>query len=441
MAVYKGTEGDDQLSGTEGRDAFLGYAGNDILTGLGGNDRFRPGTGNDTVYGGEGDDLAIFESLDSLQPDTFDGGAGIDTVDLTKTESTIVNLVYWNFDPFTLLYTVRGFGEAANALTFTGVERLIGSNGDDLMSFAFSSDDLTIDGGKGNDSLSGGSGNDVIRGDAGDDNLNAGPGDARLFGGTGRDTLSLIGGGTGVLDGGDGVDTAVLTGDADLQKGIAENAAGEVIKLRGIENVTVLLDREGAVIRGTDGSNVLDAGTSIYGATFIAGAGNDTVIGADGADRLVGDEGGDVLAGGFGSDTLTGGKGPDLFVFADDERGRAFATDKITDFSQRDRDQIDVADIDANSTTDVPNEFRFIGEKAFTKDAGQLRFEIKGSQTRILGDTDGDGRADITIVLAGKVDLDSRDFVFRHVAAADPVVAHGHDFGRDLPTYIDGVLA
>jgi Ca2+-binding RTX toxin-like protein len=195
---YKGTEGDDQLTGTETRDILIGYGGNDVLTGLGGNDVMRAGSGFDTLSGGEGDDTAIFDDLDSATPDTFDGGAGVDTIDLTKTESPIVNLVYWYFDPFALNYTVRGFGEAANAITFTGVERLIGSRGDDLISLPFATDSLWIDGGNGDDSISAGSGDDVLRGGNGDDYLSSGPGDARLFGGTGRDTLSLIGGGAGV---------------------------------------------------------------------------------------------------------------------------------------------------------------------------------------------------------------------------------------------------
>ena len=443
MARIRGTEGDDQLTGTELRDTIIGYAGNDTLSGLGGNDRFRPGTGSDTVLGGEGDDIATFDNLDSTQPDTFDGGAGIDTLDLTKADSPFFHLVAWYFDPFSLVYSAEIFGDSASGLTFTGVEHLIGSHEDDQMIFSFSKDALRIEGGRGNDYISTGDGDDVLMGGDGNDILSGGQGTARLFGGTGADTLSMSGFATGLMDGGDGSDTAILTGDADLAKGIAHNADGGRITLKSIENVTLTLTEEGSVVRGTDDPNVLDASSSIYGASFLGGKGYDTIIGGDGADRINGGEGKDVLDGGFGADQLTGGSGPDRFVFVDDDLNRAFATDRVTDFSQREGDLLDVAGIDAKTDTDVLDAFRFIGTREFGKNAGELRYEIAGSQTRVSGDTDGDGRADFTLQLTGKFRLDARDFVLEHFAANEPVGpadAHGFAGAHAFIPSADGIM-
>ena len=43
--------------------------------------------------------------------------------------------------------------------------------------------------------------------------------------------------------------------------------------------------------------------------------------------------------------------------------------------------------------------FAFIGNAAFSHQAGQLRFESAGGQTAIYADVDGDGYADMQIVL------------------------------------------
>lgn len=443
MPKIKGTDGDDQLQGTELRDIILGYAGNDTLVGLGGNDEFRPGTGADTVLGGDGNDIATFENLDSAQPDTFDGGLGTDTLDLTKTDSPFFHLVSWYFDPFSKVYSAEIFGDSNTALTFSGVEHLIGSHEDDQFSLSFSTDALTIEGGRGNDSITAGDGDDVLMGGDGDDFLYGGAGEAKLFGGAGQDRLLMLGASTGLIDGGDGSDTAVLAGDADLSKGVAHNAAGDRITLRSIENVSITLTREDSLVHGTDGRNVLDASGSIYGATFVGGKAADVITGGDGSDRIRGDEGADVLGGGFGADQLTGGSGTDRFVFFDDALKRAFATDRVTDFSQREYDQLDVSGIDANTDTDTLNAFRFIGAKAFGKEAGELRYEIHGSQTRVLGDTDGDGRADFAIQLDGKITLEFNDFVFERVASADlagPAGAPGLANGHAFTPYVDGVL-
>ena len=79
--------------------------------------------------------------------------------------------------------------------------RYYGLGGDDtISSSSFSSHNVTMYGGNGNDRLDAGTGNDRLNGDSGDDwlsggvggndKLNGGTGDDILFGGSGNDTLT-----------------------------------------------------------------------------------------------------------------------------------------------------------------------------------------------------------------------------------------------------------
>ena len=56
------------------------------------------------------------------------------------------------------------------------------------------------------------------------------------------------------------------------------------------------------------------------------------------------------------------------------------------------------------------NAFDFIGTHAFTRHAGELRYEKTKSDTWIQGDTNGDGKADLMIHLDDAVKLKAADF-------------------------------
>ena len=146
--------------------------------------------------------------------------------------------------------------------------------------------------------------------------------------------------------------------------------------------------------------------------TIKGNAGNDTLLGLAGNDTLFGDAGNDVLNGGAGNDTLTGGAGADQFVFQTlrDSTVKATGRDKIMDFRQSEGDRIDLRGIDAKSKSGKDDAFTFIGTDKFSKTAGELRFEKKGSSTFVYGDVDGDAKADFSIELAGKIDLKHGDF-------------------------------
>ncbi len=76
----KGTNGDNVLTGTEGNDELEGGKGDDLLAGLGGNDELEGGKGDDRLLGGDGNDR-----LDGDKGSDFvDGGAGNDIVKAGK---------------------------------------------------------------------------------------------------------------------------------------------------------------------------------------------------------------------------------------------------------------------------------------------------------------------------------------------------------------------
>lgn len=136
-----------------------------------------------------------------------------------------------------------------------------------------------------------------------------------------------------------------------------------------------------------------------------------TLSGGDGNDTLTGGTGADVLSGGVGADLLRGGAGGDLFVFNEgDLTVRRTGTDTIRDFHADEGDRIVLTDIDADTHSADDQAFAFIGTQAFDGIAGELRYEQRGSYALVMGDVNGDGRADFAIQVNGVVALDNADF-------------------------------
>lgn len=174
----------DTMSGSAGAERLDGGAGNDSLLGLAGSDTLNGGAGDDTLEGGAGSD-------------SFFGGAGTDTVSyVTSDRGLVIDLstpsrgTYW-----------------ANGDSFSGIERVTGSNFSDLIwgdgaanqLDGGDSDDCLL-GGAGADTLMGGAGQDVLFGDDGADILEGGAGNDLLEGGLGGDRFQHSG------NAGDGTD-------------------------------------------------------------------------------------------------------------------------------------------------------------------------------------------------------------------------------------------
>ena len=77
-------------------------------------------------------------------------------------------------------------------------------------------------------------------------------------------------------------------------------------------------------------------------------------------------------------------------------------------------DIIDLSTIDANTTGAAARDqaFSFSAAGAFSRAAGELIAQVVAGDTHVLGDTNGDGKADFDIRLAGSsFTIDAADFI------------------------------
>ena len=382
--------------------------GDDILDNRGGttegtiffgadNDTFRPGVGIEVADGGSEIDTLDFSLSGSVQAALDDSivSAGVAKDD---TYTGFENMIGSKSGNDILV----GDGGANVLAGLGGADKLVGQAGADTLSGGFGND--TLEGGEGVDSLSGDAGDDSLLGGGGNDTISGGDGNDTLNGGDGADTLNgnagndtLVGGlERDIISGGDG--TATLNGgdgDDDVDGG-----AGDDALVGGLGNDSVL---------GGDGNDTLDGGA---GTDFLFGdIGNDTLVGGAGNDQLSGGDGDDFITGGAGADAMVGGAGADRFIFLLRDFVGLDQPDRITGFSQAEQDKIDLFAVDASSKVAADQAFTFIGTAAFSKVAGQLRFEQVGTDTYVTGDTNGDGVKDFLVLLNGTYTLTEADFV------------------------------
>ncbi|HWM31860.1 MAG TPA: PQQ-dependent sugar dehydrogenase [Methyloceanibacter sp.] len=404
----------------------------DTLSGGAGNDMLFAGSGNDILIGGSGADL-------------LNGGLGMDTASYAASPQAVtVNL-----------QTGVGLGGDAEGDRLQGIENLIGSaHGDTLIGNGANN---VFQPGSGADTVNGNGRIDTViyatspqgvtvdlqagtggGGDAQGDSLHSienviGSAHADDLKGTGGSNVFHPGAGNDIIDGRGGMDTVSYS---NIAQGVIVNlsamnnqATGSGIgidQLVNIENVTgsrgndnLTGNASANVLSGVDGNDSIVGGgghDSLAGGagadSLNGGDGNDTQTGGSGNDKLNGDAGNDTLDGGSGDDKLdggdgkdfmsggsgrdffTGGAGSDRFDFnlvSDSKTGSA--RDKIIDFKHSQGDKIDLSGIDARTNTSGNNAFKFIGDKAFSKTAGELRFK----SNIVQGDVNGDGIADFEI--------------------------------------------
>lgn len=231
--------------------------------------------------------------------------------------------------------------------------------------------------------------------------------------GTGNDTLTTETGQMGSINGGGGSDVVTLG------KGGAEyinlgRDADEVI-------LSMLTDK-GLVVTLNGGERVLGSGRDSDTVNFSAFSARLT-IDLNGASTMetgsgtfhiqsfenaVGGRSKDVLVANGEANSLKGNGGADLFVF---RAAKAATNDTILDFSQSQKDRIDLGAMDASTKTGGDQDFKFIGSASFHKKAGELRYEKKGGDTLVHGDVNGDGRADFSIVIDASINLKASDFI------------------------------
>lgn len=370
--TLRGLAGGDTLTGGGGNDTLVGGAGADVLVGGKGNDVLTGGTGSDTASYLGGNAVSVDLSITGVQ-DTQ--GAGLDRLD------SVENLVGSAFGD-----TLSGNGGDNVIEGGAGADTLDGRGGFDTASYAGASAGVTVSlgiagpqatGGAGSDSLAG---FEALLGSAFDDTLSGNTGSNTIEGGAGADILKGFG----------GIDTASYahaTSGVTVSLAIAsqQNTGGAGLDtLAGFENLT--------------GSGFADTLTGNSGANVLRGGGGD--------DFCSGGGGSDRLAGGAGADLLTGGIGADRFVFAEgDTLPFASNCDVIADFSLAQSDRIDLSGIDAAPAAAGDQAFVYRSTDPFTgTGVGEVRIVHSGANTILLGDVDGNGQADFTILLADFID-------------------------------------
>lgn len=367
------SDGDDIIRGTSGRDYFVGRGGNDVFLGRGGGDVIDGGAGIDTVWyessaivdllnsstnggaatgeiyasiervvgsnsddvmrGTTGTDYFVGRGGDDVFQgrgggDFIEGGDGLDTIWFD--DAAIVDLA-----------GLTANGGAASGDTYSSIERVVGSNGSDV-----------VRGTAGTDYFLGRDGDDVFLGRGGGDIID---------GGAGIDTVWYdegVAGGTLLIDLlSFGRNTGTAAGDqyTSIERVVSSNSNDYIL---GTNNRDYVLTRDGDdVVEGRGGDDVIDTGS-----------------------------GNDRIAGGQGVDILTGGLGRDSFVyFAAPEGG-----DFITDFESG-NDQFELHGL--NLTGDA----WFVAGTTAT--AAQAQVIWDSSTNRLLYDADGTG-AGQAVVLA-----------------------------------------
>ena len=260
--------------------------------------------------------------------------------------------------------------------------------------------------------INGDANNNTLQGDINgvpeNDTINGLSGNDTLFGNSGNDVLD---GGTGadVINGGNGFDTASYTSSTSavfVNLGLNSGGGDTLLSIENVDgsnfNDTLIGDNNGTIgnrLRGFGGGDVLDGFS-----------GQDRLDGGNGSDQIYGGAGDDTLFGGSGGDVLRGEFGSDTFLYKNVSDSRGSASDSISDFESLDNDVIDLSAMDANTGAGGNQAFSFIGTNGFSGHAGELRFQVAGVLTEVQGDVNGDGTADLRIVLADPIQLSADDF-------------------------------
>ena len=318
-------------------------------------DHLDGGAGADALYGNGGDDVFANVTLDDLDDDVFDGGAGTDTLDLddyvaqyfgppvllgangTLTSVEVINLhgptagaginsvelaIPLANSSSDETVTVNGalaqdfiYGDRINNADIS--LHLNGGGGHDLLYGGAGGD--TLDGGDDADTLEGNGGDDWLEGGGESDTLRGGAGGDTLRGGDGDDTLEGNGG-DDELDGGDdadsmwggtGNDIYIVDDAADV---VTEYANGGTDTVDATISYTLGDQVENLALIGVGGLN----GTGNDRDNVIWGSNYDNLLnGGGGVDAIKGAGGADIIDGGTGADTMLGGEGGDIFIVDD----------------------------------------------------------------------------------------------------------------------------
>ncbi len=265
--VLRGEGGDDVLGGSLHEDYIYGGTGNDILNGNGGIDWLFGDSGADQISGGEYNDRL----MGGTGNDFLDGGEGPDAFndfDVADYSDHFGNLSGgWTFDATTQTATtlsLSGFSILSETDTWTNIESLGGSLGNDHF-------------------------------------------------------IAALAGNPDFFSGDSGFDTLELASDDAV-------AVNEVVTYSSLFQGRAEVSVDGSLVFAFDtmervvtkaGGDIVDARAATSNIEIDLGSGNDQAYLGSGNDQTWGREGDDILQGGRGNDVLDGGADTDIADFSD----------------------------------------------------------------------------------------------------------------------------
>jgi Ca2+-binding RTX toxin-like protein len=450
--VIDGNENNDWLSGGAGQDVIHGGAGlgADILfsnlQSAGYTGRFRSyapsdldldrGAEADQLFAGDGEDVLFIGYNDSAN-----GGDNSQIGNFYNQGDALVISLQGASSGVTIDFRQSTIANGAGVIT--GIEHVNfveGSNFDDVI-YMRASDSIhqwnTVYGMAGNDNLNaaawttelyGGDGNDIINardatfvrmadGGAGNDIVltTSSTWQGSYAGGTGYDILGVAGDTNDfiALSGFEYVDLvngarlfvrgAQFNSGFALDTGVGGDGSIVVYMETGQNFVSKFFSFFGNVsisVLGTNGLDVIKAGDGLH--VIDAGDGTDVIRGGNLVDTINGGTGIDKISGGGGADILTGGAGGDVFKYGRiTDSGTGASADRITDFAIG-SDRLNFVRIDTNPNLAGSQGFAFVGTAAFgVTGQAQIRYMNSGTNLLVQADVNGDGAADMEIILQG----------------------------------------
>jgi Ca2+-binding RTX toxin-like protein len=342
------------ITGTNSGETLTGTLGDDIIDAQGGNDAINVTQGADSIDGGAGTDrvniimgdVSRFDQASEARTYTLTSSSLTDSLGILNSSITSIERIgidTRNTGDFNDTIDASGFVTGASIpltiLVGNGDNNIIGSN---------YADNIIV--GTGNNVIDAGGGNDIVQ---------------TTFDNSSGATLYVSGSGGTVVTTLNGETTATITN-------------GESINIRiGDVNAAVTIDA--SALTGFSGQLIFNDSNA-----------DNIAIGSVGADvfgNTFGMAGNDVYTGNGGADTYD-------YTFA----VGAMNGDTITDF-----DADDIIDFQYNDAVNNGGGLladHFIGNSAFSGTPGEYRYTTDGVQTFVQADTDGDGVADQTLIIA-----------------------------------------
>ena len=467
--ISGGAGGNDQLFGNGGDDTLFivnSYSINPV-SGVAGPESARTGAGS-LFDGGSGFDFLMLGGNVNFQG-TLQNIEGLVLLPGYINTNAGASIAVASQNPTTAIFASSTFAALPANLLLAGQGRVrinLGSAGETFNGSGFQFDAISdvsfvIVSGSGNDIVTGTivsdtlyalGGSDTLNGLAGDDLIVLHDAAASAQGGADDDLFVLMANGGGSnIDGGAGYDilsveehlnlfnntlTGTLAGIEEIQ------LVGRTLVMNGTQFANGLASN--GVISGSGtlvvamvaGTNYLaqgltmntssvafnvigSAGIDIIKATINAvsiinsGDSNDQIRGGALNDVINGGNGNDKIIGYTGVDTITGGAGADQFRYLFASDSSIGAADHITDFLAG-TDQFNFSQLDADPVAAGRQALSFINTAAFSATgAAEVRYGVSGANLLVQVDLDGNGTADMEIVLdnASAQTLTSADFI------------------------------